>query len=73
MGQYFCGDVLLASVALDNRAAVKIRPVVVIGTGDDGTVRICPVSSSPPNDAPSLPLMIDDFADLSQERFRFQQ
>ncbi len=62
MGQYFCGDVLLASVALDNRTHAKIRPVVVIGTCNDGTVHICPVSSKPPNDAPSLPLTIDDFA-----------
>jgi hypothetical protein len=61
MGQYVCGDVLLASVALDNRTPAKTRPVVVIGVSGDGTVRICPVSSKPPSDAPSLPLSIDDF------------
>jgi mRNA interferase MazF len=62
MGQYVKGDVLLASVALDNRTPPKIRPVVVIRTEETGGVFICPVSSKPPSDAPSLPLTIDDFA-----------
>jgi mRNA interferase MazF len=62
MGQYVNGDVLLASVALDDRIAPKIRPVVVIGTDGPGIVRICPVSSKPPSDAPGLPLSLDDFA-----------
>jgi mRNA interferase MazF len=62
MGQYVNGDVLLASVALDDRTLPKIRPVVVIRTEEPGSVRICPVSSKPPSDAPSLPLTIDDFA-----------
>jgi mRNA interferase MazF len=62
MGQYLRGDVLLASVALDNRSAPKTRPVIVIHASDDGTVIVCPVSSKPPTDAPSLPLTIDDFA-----------
>jgi len=62
MGQYACGDVLLATVALDDRTAAKTRPVVVIRTGEPGTIRVCPVSSKPPNDAPCLPLTIDDFS-----------
>lgn len=62
MGEYREGDVVLASVALDDRTAPKIRPVIVIRTGDDGMVHICPVSSKPPSDAPSLPLTLDDFA-----------
>jgi mRNA interferase MazF len=61
MGQYVKGDVLLASVALDDRTLPKTRPVVVIGTEEPGRVHICPVSSKPPSDAPSLPLAIDDF------------
>lgn len=61
MGQYVVGDVLLASVALDDRTAPKIRPVVVIRTEEAGRIHICPVSSKPPSDAPSLPLSIDDF------------
>jgi mRNA interferase MazF len=61
MGQYACGDVLLATVALDDRTAAKTRPVVVIRTGESGTIRVCPVSSKAPNDAPCLPLTIDDF------------
>lgn len=73
MGQYLRGDVLLAPVALDNRTLAKIRPVVVIGTSDDGTIRVCPVSSKAPADAPCLPLSIDDFAtgglDLFGESF----
>jgi mRNA interferase MazF len=62
MGQYVKGDVLLASVALDDRTSPKTRPVVVIRTEEPGRVTICPVSSRPPSDAPSLPLTLDDFA-----------
>jgi mRNA interferase MazF len=62
MGQYVPGDVLLASVALDDRTAPKTRPVVVIRTDEPGRIHICPVSSKPPSDMPSLPLSIDDFA-----------
>jgi mRNA interferase MazF len=62
MGQYICGDVLLASIALDKRTSPKARPVVVIRTEPDGTIHICPVSSKPSSDAPCLPLSIDDFA-----------
>ena len=62
MGQYIQGDVLLASVALDDRSAPKTRPVVVIRTEEPGRVHVCPVSSKPPSDAPSQPLSIDDFA-----------
>ena len=62
MGQYGKGDVLLASVALDDRTSPKTRPVIVIRTAEPGRIHICPVSSKPPSDAPSLPLTIDDFA-----------
>lgn len=62
MGQYVKGDVLLASVALDDRTAPKTRPVVVIRTEEPGCIHICPVSSKPPSDAPCLPLSLADFA-----------
>jgi mRNA interferase MazF len=62
MGQYVKGDVLLASVALDDRTLSKTRPVVVIETEEPGRIHICPVSSKPPSDAPCLPLSLDDFA-----------
>jgi mRNA interferase MazF len=62
MGQYVKGDVLLASVALNDRALSKTRPVVVIRTIEPDRVYICPISSKPPSDAPSLPLSLDDFA-----------
>ena len=62
MGQYVKGDVLLASVALDDRTSPKTRPVVVIRVREPGGLHICPVTSKPPTDAPSLPLSIDDFA-----------
>jgi len=73
MGRYLPGDVLLVSVALDDRTLPKARPAVVIGTGEPGRVLICAVSSKPPSDAPSLPLSINDFAagglDLFTESF----
>ena len=62
MGQYVKGDVLLASVALDDRTAPKTRPVVVIRTEEPGRLHICPVSSKAPSDAPCLPLTIDNFS-----------
>ncbi|MFA4877260.1 MAG: type II toxin-antitoxin system PemK/MazF family toxin [Methanoregula sp.] len=62
MGQYIKGDVLLASVALDDHQMAKTRPVIVVGTSGTGEVHICPVSSKPPTDAPCIPLSIDDFA-----------
>ncbi|MFA4861485.1 type II toxin-antitoxin system PemK/MazF family toxin [Methanoregula sp.] len=61
MGQYIRGDVLLASVALDERQLAKTRPVVVVSATSAGELRVCPISSKPPTDAPSLPLTIDDF------------
>ncbi|OPX64136.1 MULTISPECIES: type II toxin-antitoxin system PemK/MazF family toxin [unclassified Methanoregula] len=69
MEQYSRGDVLLASVALDDRAPPKVRPVVVIGTDVPGRILICPVSSRPPFDAPCLPLALDDFAAGGLEMF----
>jgi len=62
MGQYIRGDVLLASVALDERNVAKTRPVVVICASGTGELQVCPVSSKPPTDAPCLPLSIDDFS-----------
>ena len=62
MGRYVRGDVLLVSVSLDDRTGPKIRPVIVISTGENGSVCVCPVSIKPPSDAPVIPLSIDDFA-----------
>lgn len=61
MGQYLKGDVLLASVSLDDRTGPKIRPVVVIEAEEPGRLSVCPVSSKPPCDTPCLPLSLDDF------------
>jgi mRNA interferase MazF len=69
MGKYAEGDVLLASVALDDRTLPKTRPVVVIRTEDSGRIHICPVSSKPPSDAPSIPLSIDDFSNGGLDLF----
>lgn len=73
MGRYLPGDVLLVSVALDDRTLPKARPAIVIATEEPGRILVCAVSSKPPSDAPSLPLSIDDFAtgglDLFTESF----
>jgi len=61
MGQYTRGDVVIAAVAIDERSAAKTRPAVVIGTGTQGEVYLCPVSSKPSSDAPSVPISLDDF------------
>lgn len=73
MGKYLPGDVLLASVALDDRTIPKTRPVVVIRTEEPDRIHVLPISSKPPSDAPCLPLSIDDFAsgglDLFEESY----
>ncbi|MCX6689727.1 MAG: type II toxin-antitoxin system PemK/MazF family toxin [Methanoregula sp.] len=73
MGLYVQGDVVLASVSIDDRNGAKTRPAVVIGMNEDGDVVICPVSSKPSFDAPCIPLSIDDFStgglDLFSESF----
>lgn len=69
MGQYVKGDVLLASVALDDRTAPKTRPVIVIRTEEPGRIWICPVSSKPPSDAPCLPISLDDFSEGGLDLF----
>jgi mRNA interferase MazF len=62
MGQYFRGDVVIAPVAIEERGTVKIRPAVVIGTGAQGEIYLCPVSSKPPSDHPAIPISLDDFS-----------
>jgi mRNA interferase MazF len=62
MGQYTRGDVVLAPFALENRGVVKTRPAVVIGTGAQDEVWLCPVSSKPSSDAPSVPVSLEDFS-----------
>jgi mRNA-degrading endonuclease toxin of MazEF toxin-antitoxin module len=69
MGQYVKGDVLLASVALDDRTLPKTRPAVVIGTEEPGKVYICPVSSKQPSGAPSIPISLDDFSEGGLDLF----
>jgi len=69
MGQYVKGDVLLASVALDDLTSPKTRPVVVIRTQEPGMVCICPVSSKPPSDAPCIPISLDDFSEGGLDLF----
>jgi mRNA interferase MazF len=69
MGQYVKGDVLLASVALDDRTTPKTRPAVVIRTEEPGLVHVCPVSSKPPSDAPCIPISLDDFSDGGLDLF----
>lgn len=55
------GDVILASLAIDERSPAKTRPAIVIRTGESGEVQVCPVSSKAPTDAPCIPISIDDF------------
>jgi len=62
MGQYIRGDVVIAPVAIEERGGVKTRPAVVIATGTRGEVYLCPVSSKPPSDSPSVPISLDDFS-----------
>jgi mRNA interferase MazF len=73
MGHYTRGDVIIAPLALEERGGAKTRPAVVIGTTPQGNVYVCPVSSRPSSDAPSVPISLDDFSegglDLFNESF----
>lgn len=69
MGSYRTGDVLLAPVRIDRNIAGKVRPVVVIGTAENGVLFVCPVSSSPPSDAPAIPIGLDAFAEGGLDLF----
>jgi len=70
MGQYTRGDVILAPLALENRGLAKTRPAVVIGTGGQDEVWLCPVSSRPPSDALSVPVSLEDFSQGGLDLFR---
>ena len=70
MGHYIRGDVVIATVAFEERSGVKTRPAVVIGTGDSGDVYLCPVSSKPPSDTPCIPISLDDFSEGGLDLFR---
>jgi mRNA interferase MazF len=62
MSRYLPGDVVLVSASIDDRSGAKVRPAVVIISGECGELSICPVSSKPSSDSISIPLSIDDFA-----------
>ena len=70
MGLYTRGDVVLASLALEDRGVAKTRPAVVIGTGGQDEVWLCPVSSRPSSDAPSVPVSLEDFSQGGLDLFR---
>ena len=69
MGRYLRGDVILAPVAFEERGGVKTRPAIVISATENGDVQICPVSSRPPNDAPCVPISLDDFSEGGLDLF----
>ena len=62
MGRYVGGDVVLASVRIGGVGEWKVRPVVVVTAGESGDLLVCPVSSKPSVDSPSVPLSLNDFA-----------
>ena len=62
MSRFLPGDVVLISASIDDRSGKKVRPAVVVISGEDGELSVCPVSSKPSSDSISLPLSIDDFA-----------
>jgi mRNA interferase MazF len=69
MGSYQRGDVILAPVAFEERGGTKTRPAIVISATENGDVQICPVSSRPPTDAPSIPISLNDFSEGGLDLF----
>ena len=62
MSHYSRGDVVLAPVPFEERSGAKTRPAVVVFVTAEGKVYVCPVSSKPSTDTPSLPISLDDFS-----------
>ena len=69
MGHYTRGDVVIAPVAFEERSGVKTRPAVVIATGRNNEVYLCPVSSKPASVAPCVPISLDDFSEGGLDLF----
>jgi mRNA interferase MazF len=69
MGQYMQGDVILALLSIDDKNPAKIRPAIVVQAGADGGIRVCPVSSKPPTDAPCIPIALGDFSEGGLDLF----
>jgi mRNA interferase MazF len=69
MGCYRPGDVILINVSIDDRSSKKVRPAVVVASGDGGKLSVCPVSSKPASDSVCIPVSIDDFADGGLDLF----
>jgi mRNA interferase MazF len=69
MGRYVRGDVILVSLSMDEKSPAKTRPAIVLQAGESGEVRVCPVSSKPPTDAPCVPIALDDFAEGGLDLF----
>jgi mRNA interferase MazF len=61
MGRYTSGDVVLASVRIGGTGERKVRPAVIVAEEKNGTLLVCPVSSTPPPDAPCVRLSLYDF------------
>jgi mRNA interferase MazF len=62
MGEYFVGDVVLAPILIGGNSVRKNRPAIVTGVCENGTLRVCPVTSKEPLDAPFRALDLIDFA-----------
>jgi mRNA interferase MazF len=69
MGQYVQGDVILASLTIDGHNPAKNRPAIVVLADASGEIRVCPVSSRPPADAPCVPISLDDFSEGGLDLF----
>ena len=69
MGHYSRGDVVIAPVAFEERSGTKIRPAVVIASGRNNEVYLCPVSSKPASDAPCVPISLHDFSEGGLDLF----
>lgn len=64
MSRFSPGDVVQAPVRVGERPEIKIRPLVLVGTGGDrNLLEGCPVTSTYPGTEPHLSLDLTDFAE----------
>ncbi|OPY39354.1 MAG: PemK-like protein [Methanoregula sp. PtaU1.Bin051] len=69
MSRYAPGDVLLVPFPFGGKLGTKIRPALVIASGDNGDPACCPIRSSMRQKTPCIPIGIDDFAEGGLDLF----
>ena len=69
MGHYSRGDVVIASVSIDEKSGLKTRPAMVIGGGERNDIFLCPITSRAATDTACVPVSLDNFSEGGLDLF----